>query len=180
MGHVDDVGFLAAPGQVRQRVRDRVEVRGGEAGVVEERAQDVDAQVGGAQVREGGGEVLAVLTAPGVGRIGAGDQDEDAAGPEGERVAQGVDGVGVPVAVAPQDRQGRPAPGELGREGVAQGEVLGVDGAAPAQVVVVLGDLFEPFVGDRFALDHVAQERHHVPGLVRAPEGAQEERVVGG
>ena len=125
-------------------------------------------------------EVLPVLAAARVRGVRAGDQRDDPAGAVGVRGRQGVRRVRLPVAVAPHHRQVDAAPGELVGERLLQRQVLAVDRARAAEVVVVLGDHREPLVGDVLPGGDVAQERQHVVGTVRAPEREEQQRVVRG
>ena len=75
---------------------------------------------------------------------------------------------GVPMLAAVQ----------LGPQRGQQRPVLVVDGAAPAERVVVLGHRRQPLVRDPPPGGHGPQERHHVVRLLRATEGQQQDRVV--
>src|SRR5690606_9132385 len=92
---------------------------------------------------------------------------------------QGVGEVGVPVAVAPVDRQVDAVRGEVLLDRGDQCAVLVVDRAPATEAVVVLPDLLEAFDRDVLADGDVLQERHHVLGLLGSAEGHQQQRVVG-
>ena len=128
-----------------------------------------------ARVATASGEVLAVLAAGGVAGVGAGDHGEHPAYAALVRLAQGVGDERVEVAVAPDERGRDLAPVELGPQRGQQRAVLVVDGAAPAEAVVVLGHGGQPLVRDAATGRDVAQERHH---LRRAPPGRR--RTAGG
>ncbi len=125
------------------------------------------------------GEVLAVLAAAGVGGVGAGGEDQDAAAAVAHHVPEGVGEIGRPVAVAPVHRQVQAVLGEVLAQRVQQGAVLVVDGADPAEPEVVLPDFLEAFLGDAPPACHVLQERDDVVRAFRAAEGEQEQGVVG-
>jgi hypothetical protein len=131
------------------------------------------------QVEQRRGEVLAVLPASGVARVSTREDHADPAAARLGRLAQGVDQVGVPVPVAPVQRQAEAAGVELGPQRGEQGPVLVVDRAAAAEVEVVLGHGLEPLGRDAPAPGDVLEEGHHVVGLLGAAEGQQQDRVVG-
>src|SRR5690606_970797 len=171
--------------QRRIAVEDRVDVRLREARVVEVRAHLVELHARralGTELAapvEHHGEVLAVLAAAGVRRVGGRHEGHGVARAQGLELGDRVVGVRLPVAVAPHDGQLDPAPRELGLERRLEREVLLVDGALAAEPVVVLADLLEARVQDALARGDVAQERHDVLGLVGPAERVEQQRVVG-
>lgn len=128
---------------------------------------------------EGERKILAVLPAPGVRRVGARHEHHGTLRTGGLELFQGVLRVRRPVPVAPDDRQVDPPGSQLVFERSLEREVLLVDGALAPEAVVVLADLFEPGVRDPLSGGDVAQERDDVLGLVRSPEGEEQEGVVG-
>ena len=153
---------------------DGVRVGLDEAGVVEVVPQLV--QLRRALPHRGPGpvQVVLVLPAPRVRRVGR--RHEDQRPPHAVR-AHGRDGVldqRVPVAVAPVDRQRR----QLGPDRGQQGPVLLVDRGHPAEVPVVPGHLEQPLPRHPAAAHHVLQERQHVLRPLRTTEGQQQQGVV--
>ena len=63
-------------------------------------------------------------------------------------------------------------------EGLQKGQVLGVDRAPAAEVVVVLRHLQHSLPRNVAAAEHVFQERHHIVGAIWAAERDEEHRVV--
>ncbi len=196
-----DVGVPAGPGALVHRLRDRVgdedqlRVVALDVAQVRERGQGrVDHGVDEARVVEvvpelvqprralhlgdRGEEVLAVLPAAGVRRVRrgheAGRPGDAVRGHLRERVLQ----VGVPVAVAPVDRQVDAVAGEVLAQRGEELAVLVVDRRAAPEEEVVLAHLLQPLARDAAAAGDVLQERHHVLGLLRSPEGHQQQRVV--
>jgi hypothetical protein len=53
-----------------------------------------------------------------------------------------------------------------------------VDRGHAVEVVVVLGHLEQALLGHATTARHIAQERHHVVGVLGAAEGEQEKRVI--
>jgi hypothetical protein len=152
---------------------------GDEARVVEELAHLVDldgtAQAGGL---DGVGEIFAVLAARRVRAVRAGRDREQAAVAGVMGVLQGVGDVGHPVAVAPVHRQLQAARRELGIQRRLQLTVVLVDRRHPAEVTVVMGDLFEALVRDAAARRDVAQERDHVLLTLGSAEAQQQHTVI--
>ena len=139
---------------------------------------DLEDQLVGA-LGEGVGEVLAVLPAGGVRRVGAGRHDDDPVQPASGGVPEGVREERRRVAVAPEDGDLDLALLQLGLEGGDEGAVLVVDRAAAAEQLVVVRDVLEPLVRDPAARGHPAQERHDLVGRLRAAERQEEDGVVG-
>ena len=123
-------------------------------------------------------DVLAVLAAAGVTGVGARGDHEDLAVPGVVHVLKRLRDVGVPVAVAPEDRQVDAPAGEFGLHGGLERAVLLVNRADAAVGAVVVRDLFEPLVRDAAAPGDVAEERDDVLLALRAAEGGQEDGVV--
>ena len=178
VGDEDQVGAVAdVVGQLGERRERGVDDRLDEARVVEVGAQAVEPR----RARDGGGgrgEVLAVLAAGGVRRVG---RRQEARGPRhpvvahlGDRVGE----VGVPVAVAPVDREVEAGAGQVLTDGGQQGAVLVVDRRATAEQVVVLADLLEPLARDAATTRDVLQEREDVVGSLGPAERHQQQGVV--
>ena len=123
-------------------------------------------------------DVLAVLAAAGVTGVGTRGDHQQPAVAGVVRVLQRLRDVGVPVAVAPEHRQPDAAGGELGFQGSLELAVLLVDGADAAVGPVVVGDLFEPLVGDAAAAGDVAEERNDVILALGPAEGGEQDGVV--
>ena len=86
----------------------------------------------------------------------------------------------MPVAISPVDGQVRAAPVEFGPQGGEQCEILLVDRALAAEMMVVLGDFQHPLARHVSAAEHVLQERHHVIGAVGTAERHEQHRIVVG
>ena len=86
----------------------------------------------------------------------------------------------VPVTVSPVDRQVRAGARELGADRGQQGATLVVDGAAPAEVLVVRGHLAQPLRRDFPSTQHPLEERHDVVAALGPSEGHEQQRVVAG
>jgi hypothetical protein len=95
-------------------------------------------------------------------------------------LAHRVGHVGIPVAVAPDDRQVDAASLELRLEGRLELAVVLIDRAHAAEVAVVGRDLLEALLGDAATARDVAQERDHVVLPLGAAEAGQEDGVVVG
>src|SRR5699024_7702118 len=167
--------------QSGQRLPDAFDEGGDESGVVEELAHLVHLErLAQAGVLQGVGEVLPVLAAGGVGGVGAGGdgQQPGVAGLVGgvQRIAQ----VGVPVPVAPVDRQVQSAGGRFVGQGGAQAPVLPVGGADAVEVAIVGGDVLEPFVRDAAPGGDVTQERDDLVLSLRSSESGEQDGVVVG
>ena len=177
VGDEDEAGGVAVVGQLGQRRQARVDDGLDEAGVVVVLPQPVEPR----RTRGRGDrveEVLAVLPARGPRRVRRRGEDRGAAHPVGDHRGERVGEVGVPVAVAEVDREVDALVGEVLLQGRDQRAVLVVDRAAAAEEEVVLPHLLEPLARDPPAPGHVLEERHHVLGLLRSPEGEHQERVV--
>ena len=83
----------------------------------------------------------------------------------------------MPVAVAEVDGEIGALLGEEFGEGVDHGEVLLVDRALAAEVVVMLGYDFETLARDAAAAGYVFKKRHYVGGLVGATEADKKDCV---
>ncbi len=90
----------------------------------------------------------------------------------------GVSQQGVPVAIAPVNRQARSILGKFGLERRDQSPVLFVDRALAAEVVIVLRHLQHALTRHVLSAQDVFQERHYVRGAFGAAEGCYEYRVV--
>ena len=134
--------------QVGERGQRRVHHRLHEARVVEVVPQPVEPRCTRAHGVDRVGEVLAVLPAAGVRRVGARHQAGGPGDPVLLHLLQRVREVGVPVAVAPVDRQVDARGREVLLDGADEGPVLVVDRAAAAEEVVVLAHLLEPLARD--------------------------------
>jgi len=128
---------------------------------------------------EGAGQVLPVLPTAGVGRVRAGDEGEDSAVTVGVEALELGSEVGVPVPVAPVDREVDPAGAELRPEGARERAVLAVDRADPVEREVVVRDLLEALPRDPAAAGDVLEERHHVVRRLGSAEGDEQEGIVG-
>jgi len=165
-------------GEPRERGERGVDDGLDEPGVVEVVAQLVEHRCA-LEVGDRVEEVLAVLAAPGVRRVGA---RHEAGGPGdavGRHLPQRVGEVGVPVAVAPVDRQVQPGAGEVVAQCGEERPVLVVDRRAAPEQEVVLADDLEPLARDPASPGDVLEERHHVLGPLGAAEGHQQDGVVG-
>ena len=121
----------------------------------------------------GPGQVVLVLPAPRVRRVGARHEHQRAPHPVAPHGRDRVLDQRVPVAVAPVDRQV-----ELGPDRRQQRPVLRVDRRHPAEVGVVLGHLEQPLPRHAPPADDVLQERQHVVLALRTAEGQQQQCVV--
>ena len=123
-------------------------------------------------------EVLPVLPAGGVRRVGAGGQRRAPAGgrpPRSPRSSSSRNGssCGCPSRSAGQ------TPGlELALQGGEQRATLLVDRALAPEQEVVLTDLGEPLPGNAPTAGDVLQERHHLLRTLGAAEGHQQDRLV--
>lgn len=97
-----------------------------------------------------------------------------------EPMRERIDGIRVPVAVAPNHRKIDVAALEFVSNRGEQREILLIDGALAPKSVVMLADFLQPFLGNLLAFCYVSQKRHHVFRRVRAPEGADHQGVVWG
>jgi hypothetical protein len=161
-----------------QSLDDRVDDRLEEARVVPVGPQPVEHRRPLARVRRGVGEVLAVLPARGVRRVGARGEAGGPGDAIGSHPRDDVGEVGVPVAVAPVDGDVDAAAGQVVADRVEQRTVQVVDGRPATEEEVVLADLLQPLAGDPAAARDVLQERHDVLGLLGPAEGDQQEGVV--
>ncbi|MPM47504.1 hypothetical protein SDC9_94215 [bioreactor metagenome] len=177
MGDEEDVRVgMAGRDQVGPGRTDGVEVGGDEPVVQGERHHLVHPEPG----RAVSGDVLQVLAAPGVGRVGAGRHRQHAPRAVGGEVGQDVGEVGRPVAVAPHHRDVQSAGVELGPQRRQQGTVLIVDRAASPEQAVVPADDLQPLVGDVAATRHGAQEGDDVLLTLRPPEREEQNGVIAG
>ncbi len=124
-------------------------------------------------------EVLAVLPAARERRVGARRQTQESGVAGGCGIRHRLVEVRRPVAVAPVHRQVDAAGGELRLQCGLQGTVLRVDGAHPAEVAVVVRDLFEALVGDAAPARDVAEEGDDVVLTLGTAEAGEQEAVVG-
>ena len=118
-------------------------------------------------------DVVEVLAAARIGPVRRGHERDRVAHAVRGHLGDGVGQVGMPVPVAPVQRQVQPAGGEVLPDGREQVPALLVDRADPAEEVVVVGDLGQPLAGHAAAAGDVLQERHDVrralPGRRRKP-----------
>ena len=154
----------------------RVHRGGDEARVVGVVPDPVDLQVGAPRGVE---EVLPVLPAGGVGRVGAGHHREHP--PVSVRLDRGASrrpgtgpSCGCPSRAAGSDR----AASNSSSQRREQRATLIVDRAPAPEQEVVLTDLGEPLPGNASAAGDVLQERHHVLRPLGPAEGDQQDRVV--
>ena len=96
-----------------------------------------------------------------------------------EGLLQGLGQIGIPVAIAPVDRQPQSPTISLGLQRRLQLAVLLVDGAHPAEMAVVVRDLLEALVGDAAPARDVAQEGDDVALPLGAAEAGEDDGVVG-
>lgn len=148
-----------------------------EAGVVEVDAELVDLHRFGASGGLGGVDVFTVLPAAGITTEGRGDEGEDAGDAVGLHLREGVVEEGVPVAIAEVDGEVWALLGQELGERVDHSEVLLVDRAFAAEVVVVLGYDFETLAWNAAASGYVFKERHDVGGGVGATEADKKDCV---
>ena len=143
--------------------------------MIEEAADGRDLDV--ANGSDGVGEVLPILAAAAVrteGRSRKGEHTRDAGGlHSGHRVRK----VGVPVPVAPVERQVDVVGREIGGDGGEKLSAMGVDGAHPVEMVVVLGHLEHPLWGDVTPAQDVLQEGDYVLPLLGSAE-ANEQKCI--
>ena len=83
------------------------------------------------------------------------------------------------MPVAPIHRQREPVLVELGAKRGQQRAVLAVDRAHAADLVVVLGDVDQPFPWHPATGGHILQKWHHVVGPFGTTEGDEEHGVIG-
>ena len=162
-------------GQRGQGVRDH---RLDEAGMVEVVPDPVQLRRPLPHDVDGSCEVLAVLPATGVRRVGRGQQDDRSAHTGVGHLSNRVGQVGRPVAVAPVDRQVETARRELRLQRRDQRAVLRVDGAHAAEAEVVLADSEQTLARDVAAAGDVLEERQHVVGTLWPAEGDEQQGVV--
>src|SRR6202011_1956442 len=93
--------------------------------------------------------------------------------------ANGVAQIGVPVAVAPVDREVRSVAGKLVRQSGGQSPVLAVERAHASEGPVVLGDLLDPVGRYRAAPEDIVEEGEHVVVALGPAEGQDNDGVVG-
>src|SRR5690606_20733129 len=115
-----------------------------------------------------------------VRRVSGSDEHGCSAGSVFRKLCQCVVGVGLPVAVTPDDGDGMAACCEFFLERGFQGDVLLIDGAFATKTVIVLSHFRETLVGDSFALCDIAQERNDVFRVVGATKGVQQDGIIWG
>ena len=165
------------------RIGHQAGVRRREARVVGVGAHLVDADRRAARivvVDDGLRQVLPVLAAAGVARVGTRGQGEHPPVPRRGGPGDGVGQEGLAVAIAPQHRQLDAAPRQLRLQGGLERPVLVVDGTASAEVGVVGPHLHQALVGDPAPGGHAAQEGQHLIGPLGATEGGEQDGVVRG
>ncbi len=149
---------------------DPIDQRIDEAGVVKVDPELVDLH----RLRAGGGlrcvDVFTILPAARITAKRRCDKGEDARDAVGFHLCEGVVEKGVPVAIAEVDGEIRALLGEEFGERVDHGEVLLVDRAFAAEVVVMLGYHFETLARDAASAGYVFKKRHHVGRLIGATE----------
>ena len=87
--------------------------------------------------------------------------------------------VRVPVSVTPIQRHLNPATAQFVRQRREQTATLVVDRALTAEQLIVLTDLDESFGGNATATGDVFEERHHILRALGAPEGHQQDCLIG-
>jgi hypothetical protein len=146
--------------------------------VVEELAHLVDLDAAAQRGRlDGVGEILAVLAARRVRLYALVAIASRRVWPSATADASASD-VRHPVAVAPVHGQVEAAGRELGIQCRLQLAVVLVDRRHPAEVTVVVRDLFEALVGDAAAGRDVAQERDDVVLTLGTAEAEQQHTVI--
>ena len=124
------------------------------------------------------GEVLAVLPAAGVRRVGAGHEAGRAGHAVVGHLPDRVGEVAGPSCGCPSRPAGRAGAVEVLAQRREQRPVLVVDRRPAAEQEVVLADLLEPLARDAAAAGHVLQERHDVLGPLGPAERDEQQRVV--
>ena len=122
-------------------------------------------------------DVLPVLAAPRIRRVGGREERERALDSVTGHLAERVGQERVPVAVAEVDRQVDAVRVELDSQGCDQRPVLGVDRADAAEELVVMRDLLEPLARDVAPARDVFEEGDHVVHPLRPAERDDEDRV---
>ena len=104
------------------------------------------------------GQILAVLAAAGERAVGTGGKGEQAVLAGIRSLGQGFIDIRSPVAVAPEHGKINAPRRQLSGERCLQLTVVLVDGADAIEVTVVMGNLFETFVGDAATAGDIAQK----------------------
>ena len=148
--------------------------------MVEEHSRSNDLRRTRAYLLLRGEEVLAVLPAARVRRVGRGEERQSALDAGVCHFPQCVCQERIPVAVAEVDRQIDGVRVEFSAQRSDERAILGVDGAHATEELVVVGDVLEAFARHVASAGDVLEERHHVVHSLGTAKRDDEDRVESG